>query len=530
MTTRVSLFRAALLMSALAAPAMLHAQTAPQEAEPPANAPAPEDASLQTVSQAELNATATDSEIALLRAQLEAVQAQLDELKKQTVKAMPVWKGAPQSVDADEGWAFKVRGRLMLDTGIAGAPENYVANRNLGGWNTRFRRARLGVEGTVPGGFGYKAEMDFANGVVGFGDVVGIYAPKNSRVEVTLGNHETLNGMEQITSSRWSSFIERAQVNDAFNNTRRLGLSVASWSKDNTLRASAGLFSGHSIDASLNNDGWIAAGRVTYTPFALGGFVHLGVNAQFREFQSNDAGAASVATGAPSTNQIARYRARPFLQLTDVRFVDTGAFAAKSDVVLGAELYGVFKSLHIGGEAQWTKVDAYRPGTIALGRDAFTGGSVVTPSRDPEFFGGHFEVGYFFTGETRGYKNGLWDRTKVLHPVGKGGSGALQGILRADYLNLNSGGALRSAATTNTATGVIVAPGASAAGRGGKQLGLLAGLTWIPTDYVRFLLNYVHTNVEGGPLQATVNPTSTAPIWERSFSTNSVALRAQIDW
>ncbi len=38
-----------------------------------------------------------------------------------------------------------------------------IVTRNLG-FNTRARRIRLGAEGTIPGGFGYKCEMDFANG------------------------------------------------------------------------------------------------------------------------------------------------------------------------------------------------------------------------------------------------------------------------------------------------------------------------------------------------------------------------------
>ena len=64
----------------------------------------------------------------------------------------------------------------------------------------------------------------------------------------------------------------------------------------------------------------------------------------------------------PSTNQLARYRARPFTQLTDVRFVDTGNFAAKSDDIIGLEAAGIFKSLHIAAEGQYLKSNAYDAG------------------------------------------------------------------------------------------------------------------------------------------------------------------------
>jgi phosphate-selective porin OprO and OprP len=515
--------------STLALIAAVPALAQDKEAEPPADAPSPDDAALLTVDQDEANRSPAEAKTAVLEAQIAALQAQLDALKVQVAKATPTWKGAPLQEDKEEGWSFKVRGRLMLDAAYAGTPPNYTANRNLG-FNARVRRARIGVEGSIPGGFGYKAEVDYANSAIGFGDVVLSYAPTNAPITVTLGNHESLNGMEQQTSSRWSSFIERAQVNDAFGNTRRLGLSAGYRSSDNLFRIDAGIFAAHSIDASVDNDGWIGAARMTYTPYVGNGFVHLGLNYQHREFQSNNNAVASVSTGSPSTNQFARYRARPFLQTTDVRFADTGNIAAKGDDIFGAELYGVFKSLHIGGEAQMLKVRTYRPGDIATGLDAFTGGTGVTPFANPSFWGGHVEVGYFLTGETRGYKNGLWDRTKVLKPLGKGGMGALQLLARFDYLDLDDTKLI--AAPTNTfATGAnVLASAASRQARGGKQLGYLAGITWIPTDYVRFLLNYIHTDVEGGPFAATADPTSTDPVNRRSYTTDSVALRAQFDF
>ncbi len=505
------------------------AQAQEKEAEPPADAPSPDDPALLQVGQNEANRSSGDARSSVLEAQIAALQAQLDALKVQVAKASPTWKGAPLLEDKEEGWSVKMRGRLMLDAAYAGEPPKYAANRNLG-FNARVRRARIGIEGTIPGGFGYKAEVDYANSVVGFGDVILTYAPANKPFAITLGNHESLDGMEQQTSSRWSSFIERAQINDAFGNTRRLGLSAGIKSADGLLRADAGLFAAHSIDASVDNDGWIGAGRVSYTPYVGNGFVHLGANFQHREFQSNNAAVASVSTGAPSTNQFGRYRARPFLQTTDVRFVDTGNIAARGDNIFGVEAYGVFKSLHIGGEAQILKLSTYRPGNIRTGLDAFAGGSGVTPAANPTFWGGHFEVGYFLTGETRGYKNGLWDRTKVLNPVNKGGMGAFQIIGRFDYLDLDDA-RLIAAPTTTFASGTTSLAAVNARqARGGKQMGYLAGLTWIPTDYVRFLANYIHTEVHGGPFALAADPTSTDPVNRRSYSTDAFALRAQIDF
>jgi len=512
-------FKAILLASAvMAMPVVAHAQL--KDAEPPADAPAPE--SIGLVSDAEANASATDAQIALLNAQLSALQAQIDDMKKGVAKATPAWKGAPFFEDKSAGFGFKVRGRMQLDSYYMGSPTN-VVRRDLG-FNTRVRRVRLGVEGSLPAGFGYKAEMDFANAGVSAKDVVLTYNKSGSPITFILGNQESLDGMEQMSSSRWSSFIERAQINGAFGNERRLGLSVGYRSKDNLLNAAAGVFSSHTIDSTLNNQGWIGAARISYAPPVLNGFVHIGANFQHREFAKNDtSGGTNSITAAgslPSVGQLLTYGAAPFSTSTGIKYVSTGAFAAKGDDIFGGELYGVFKSLHVGGEVQYVKVNAYKAGDIQTGLNAFAGGNTaLVANGNPNFFGGHFEVGYFLTGETRGYKNGVWDRTKVLNPLGKGGMGAFQIIGRVDYLNLDSA-KLKSGFTNNFTTGVATA--SNSATRGGKQIGYLAGVTWMPTDYVRFLLNYIHNEVRGGPISTTVG--------KHSYSTDSAALRAQFDF
>jgi phosphate-selective porin OprO/OprP len=192
-------------------------------------------------------------------------------------------------------------------------------------------------------------DVDFANADIGFGDVILTYAPPGRSWGFTIGNHETFESLEQMTSSRFLSFLERAQMNDAFNHTRRIGASFRVADKANLLRLNAGLFANHSIDDSFDNDGWIAAARATYSPKALGGMLHLGANFNYRDYQSN--------------RQQVRYRARPFLRTTDQRFVDTGTFAARSDMTYGVELGGIFGPLHAAGEAQWLSTNAFSAAT-----------------------------------------------------------------------------------------------------------------------------------------------------------------------
>lgn len=529
---------------AVSAPALAQEPPAPQDAPEPTE-PDPSDAAAD---EAIANAQAVDdaqAKIELLQQQVEALQASIDQIKAQQAKVTPSWKGAPLYEDKEEGWSFKPRGRIQYDAGWVWNPDDEpnggMLTRNLG-FNSRVRRIRLGAEGTIPGGFGYKFEMDYANSTVGFGDAIITYQPKGKVWNWTIGNHETLNGLEQITSSRFTSFIERAAFDDAFINTRRIGANMGFVNKAGDVRFNAGLFAAHSIDASLDNEGWIAAARGVYSPLMGANQLHFGANFQHRKFQANNGATASTSTGAPSTNQLARYRARPFSQLTDVRFVDTGAYAAKSDDIFGLEFAGIFKSLHVAAEGQLLKSNAYNPGDridfVADPLDLFagTGGTTTTsafvPTGNPTFWGGYVEAGYFFTGETRGYKGGLWDRTKVLKPFSKGGWGALQLNGRLDYLNLNSS-KLKKGCTNNFDSGVCSGAGAAANfTKGGRQLGALASLIWIPEDYVRFLLQYSHAWIKGGPFADEVEgvSSSTPGLDDVDYGVDVLMTRAQIDF
>ena len=117
----------------------------------------------------------------------------------------------------------------------------------------------------------------------------------------------------------------------------------------------------------------------------------------------------------------------------------------------------------------------------------------------------------------------------MLKPLSKGGAGAFQVIGRVDYLDLDSD-RLRSGCTNNFVTGLSCTTAASQAGKGGTQLGLLGGLTWIPEDYVRVLLNYSHARITGGPLAASANPTSSAPVNKRKYNNDTVQARFQVDF
>jgi phosphate-selective porin OprO and OprP len=464
-----------------------------------------QEAAVATDAQAEAEAKA-----AMLEAQLESLQGQLDELKDRMKKKEDGqnWRGAPQFVDKDKGWEFKLRGRMMFDVAYLEAP-SALTDDNRYGVRSGFRRIRLGAEGKLPGGFGYSAEIDFADSAIGFGDVVLTYQAKDSPFRIIAGNHETWQSLEQITSSRFSSFIERAQMNEAWGVGRRLGLSAQYRKSDflmsggifneglptgvpntatSTLTTSTATPPVTTVATTLNsdntglNDGWVFGTRLNYNPKMGDNQLHFGANFQYRDFRQ-----------AAQGN---RYRARPFAaRPTDIRYADTNTIAAKSDTTFGIEAAGIFGRIHAVTEAQMLKVNAIKP-TDVIATPALASGTRL--QSNPSFLSAYGEVGYFLTGESRGYNpaTARWDRVKVNNGFDKGGWGAWQVVARVDYLDLSddvSTGTTDTCATTTPGLCVI---------NGGKQIGYIGGINWYPTDYVRFMFNFQYVDVDGLPISS----------------------------
>jgi phosphate-selective porin OprO/OprP len=419
----------------------------------------------QAAEPASLTPEEAAAKAAFLEAQVEALQAQLDALKSQVGSVTPGWKGAPQFTDKESGWSFKPRGRLQLDAGWVGRPDG-VTDRSLGFAN-EIRRARLGVEGTVPGGFGYKFELDFADNNVEITDALLSY-DASARLGLVIGQHNGFQSLEELTSSRFLSFMERAAFTDAFNFERRLGVS-ATYTSGNVI-ASAGVFTDNVTDlANDENDALGFDARLVFAPKVGNAQLHFGGSAHLRD--NGDLAVTGITT---------RYRQRPLVHTTDVRFLATPALAVKKETNYGLEAAAISGPFHAAGEVHWLKANRLA-------------------GVDPTFFGGYAEVGYYLTGETRGYKNGQFDRTKVLKPVGQGGFGAVQINLRYDHLDLNDGGIL-----------------------GGRQRGYQASLVWIPQDYVRFLLNYGRMSYGDAAIPAAGG--------DRDYSIDVFGARTQIDF
>jgi len=446
-------------------------------------------------------AAAAESEA--LKAKVDALQTKLEGIKTQTAANTPAWSGSPQFKGS--GFSFKPSGMIQYDAGYVSNPGNQINTSSLG-FNNRARRLDIGAAGDLPGDFKYAFQFNFAQGVVDYEDIVMSYEPKGKPWTVTIGYFYPYNTLENLTSSRFTSFIERSQMTDAFGEGRRLGVGFGYVAGD--LRANFGAFGGTinggtGTAATFDNNDYELAARLLFAPQALGGQLHFAVSGQYRHFKTNSLGI--------------QYRARPFSQTTDQRFVNAANIAGESDVILGAEAAGIFGPLHVVGEAQYVKVDGIRPG------EALDNGEVAVGTRlvsDPSFFSAYGEVGYWLTGETRGYKNGRFDRTKILNGFDKGGWGGFQVVGRVDYLDLRDrvGGANVG---TQLVNGVL---------NGGEQTGYLAALNWWPIDYVRFTAQFTHAEIKGGPNGLIADPSSTSAIYDRKYHSDIGLVRAQIDF
>ena len=500
-----------------------------QQATPPADTDQPDqsDATADAAIQQAKDLDDAQAKLELLQAQVEALQESIAQIQAAQAKVTPSWKGAPQLEDKDAGWSFKPKGLVQYDAGYVGYPNGdelrgTVAGLNFGnlGWSTRARRLTIGADGTIPGGFRYSVEFNFAQGQVDFEDVLLAYDFKDTPLTAQVGYFYPFSSLETMTSSKYTSFMERAGITDAFSHNRRIGAALVANDKTaDKWTAQAGIFSEEMNANDFNRTGWVFAARGVFSPTLGTTRLHLGANFEHRDNRRE----------AQSRN----YQLRPTTQLTDQRFISTGNIAGKSDNIAGVEVAAIMKNFHFAGEAQKVWVNAYSAAEIAaLAAQTDTNDTPLGTgyNGNPSFWSAYGEIGYYFTGETRGYKGGKFDRTKVLHPFNEGGWGALQLNARLDYVELRD--------RVDSSSASVAAPFYV---NGGKQIAYEGSLIWNPTDYVRFMAQYGHIDVTGGPRGsvATAGPPptlgvfpigTTTPANQRKYGVNTFAVRAQLDF
>lgn len=426
-------------------------------------------------------ANALRAELAALKARLDALENRMAASDEAAAKAQAEakaqaanndnvkidWKGGTRFTEGDR--SFKMKGRIQMDANHVSAPKG-LNDKGLG-FSNEARRVRVGGEGKLGGGFGYKLEAELSDNSVDLIDAFVTY--EKGDVLVTLGNQNQFQSLDELISDTQGSVMERAAFTDAFNFERRLGLSVQY--KKGALLAQGGIFTDDVAALSNSSDGpnggdennsYSLDGRIVFAPKLGDTQLHLAGSAHWRHLNRiADAGV--------------RYRQRPFVHSTNTRLLDTRTIDADREFSYGAELAAVHGRWHGVVEGHWLRANRL-------------------DGPNPSFWGGYAEIGYYLTDDTRPYENGIFGTAKPSNPVGKGGIGAVQLNLRYDYLDLNSHDI-----------------------RGGTQNGYIAALVWTPVQYLRFNINYAYLDYTGA--RATAGG-------RRDYSAQVIGSRFELDF
>lgn len=352
------------------------------------------------------------------------------------------WSDGIRMESADRNVRLQIGGRIQHDWGF-----HYDDNLNLPAGalvdGAEFRRSRIYLGGEV-GRVDFKAEYDFAGGRVGLTDVYVGLSDLPGLGDLRIGHFKEPFGLEELTSSRHLTFLERSLGTEAFAPSRNVGVMLSNTVLEDRLHWAAGFFKdANSGGLALGDGNYSFTGRLAGTPWKGGEsrLLHLGL-----DYSHRDAPSDSLSFGARPEGHLA-----PDL-------IGTGTFAADSDDRVGLE-----------GALQ---VDRFSVQT------EFVHTSVNSPvAGDPSFSSFYVQGSFFLTADSRRYRPGeaAYDRVRPSRSFlgGEGGPGAWEVAARYSQLDLQDGFVL-----------------------GGKEKNFTLGLNWYLNRSTRFMFNLVHADPE----------------------------------
>ncbi|HSL81334.1 MAG TPA: porin, partial [Thermoanaerobaculia bacterium] len=298
------------------------------------------------------------------------------------------------------------------------------------------RRARLFMSGTVYERVEFKIEYDFGTGDAAAKDVYIALLPDWGKVR--FGHYKESFSLEELTSSKYITFLERSLPVEAFAPSRNSGVGVHG-SSGKTFNWGVGAFyDADDFGESVSEDATNVTGRLGFRPIVSDDgsrILHLGVAASRQERDGT-----------------LRFRTRPEAHLSP-RLVDTGSFPGDSSTLLGGEVAGVFGPFWFASEYIQADTDAPAVG-------------------DPTFDGAYVQAGWFLTGESRNWSGSTFGRNRPRSNFGAG-PGAWEIALRYSTIDLTDAGVA-----------------------GGEQSDVTAALNWYLNPVTRLMLNYVRADVD----------------------------------
>ncbi len=428
------------------------------------------DGPIESEASSEVVSLSIEERLAMLESEQAQTLAKLQEL--QAAKAKPAPAPAPKLPNLTLSGVFQVDG-VTFDQD-QGSRDAY--GRVEGGAD--FRRARLGAKGSVSDRMDYFMQMDFGFfGRPTFTDLWVDFKDAGPLGTVRVGQWKQPFGLETVSSFRYTTFMERSSLFQAFVPFRHIGIGFYDHADDlNSTWALSYFRTGQDqFGGSLSTDGGNGmAGRWThllgyggcdgneYLHVGLGYFLNAPPNdrARFRSIPEMYVGEFAVpAGGAIGTSG----QPIPSVANGTPFFVDTGVLTDTSLIqTVGTETLWVHGPWSFQTETMGAFVDTASVGNGLL-------------------WGSYAQLGWFLTGEHRPYdrKGGVIDRVMPFHSVSRaGGWGAWEIASRWSYLDLNDDGI-----------------------QGGDLQNLTTGLNWYVNPYCKCVFNHIHSWAQSRPIR-----------------------------
>jgi phosphate-selective porin OprO/OprP len=344
-----------------------------------------------------------------------------------------------QISSADGAFSFKLGGRIMWDADSFDG----VLNRSNDGsrrLSTDLRRSRLELGGTAYDAWKFKFDIDIKDKLGGSNahlHTVGVGYTGLKTFDVFIGRTKEPFGLEELTSSKSISSIERNYFTEATDTDSQPEFGIRLDSKGSGLGWSIGLF--NPAGNPKNSDG---GDRIAFTGRWFGALI--------------DTDSTTLHLGIAVTD---RNIDQPIQQKGFA--LDIAESGGKLDS----------SSLTIDSDRQWGVEGLYISGPFSLQSEVFVkkvGGANGGPSGDVHHY--YSQATYSLTGERRGYnaKSGIAD---IIKPSADGWAVELVGKL--DHIELDIDGA---------PTEVVS--------------GYLAGLNLYPNKNVKLMLNVIRVTSE----------------------------------
>ena len=351
----------------------------------------------------------------------------------------------------DSGNSVQIGGRVFADWAWYSADEEYESTALLLPQDgTEIRQARLFISGKMHDLISYKVQFDFASSST-FKDVyIGLENSPLFGVDILVGQFKQPLGLEYIQSSKYITFMERAQLSNYVVN-RQSGVLVSRRFVDERMSVAASVFrNSNGIGESVGDNATGFAGRLTGVPWKNdeGSLLHLGVGGATR---GADNGRVLFKSNFFRTKPESALQ--PSFAITRVDSLDSSDYLDFE----GAIVIGPFS---VQGEYMLMNL------TNQAGEDA-------------NFTTWYGQASWFVTGESRPYsaKTGVFGRVKPKSNYTRnGGTGAFELAARFSSTDLNDGRF-----------------------EGGKLDAITLGANWYLNPNTRLMFNWVRSDGESPP-------------------------------